>query len=189
MGHRHTLITMLTVLFSSACAFTPQAVTVQPRLDGLSASDAGHERSIVVTVSDQRAHAPAIAGSPWTTSGEMEVAVRNTLEEGLRQLGFTIAAAPGDGSAELRVEIRSLGYRIQSGFWTSTLQSECATEGACMAGGQKSYQQLYRSTYDEAIWGIPTHSLNERSASQALSQSLRSLITDPSLISCLVEAQ
>ncbi len=193
MTHRKVWIGMAALLLLAGCAFTPHRVAVNSTLR-LATNEAAKDVKVRVVAKDARpgtpgAHASTVGPSTqWPVDDDVSPSVLGAVEDGLRQLGFTIPEADDTEGAVLQVEMRSLGYSLQSGFWAATLTTECAIKAACGTATPPAYEQLYRGSHAEPLLGLRTESRDARAVEGAVSAALRSLLTDPSLISCLLES-
>lgn len=193
MNHQSHWLSTLALLLLAGCAFTPHTVAIHPKLH-LTTNEAAKDVKVRVVARDARpgtpgTHASAVGpATQWPVSDGLAATILHTVEDGLQQLGFTIAK-PGEAEGGvLHVEVRSLGYSLQSGFWAATLTTECAVKAACGTATPPAYEQLYRGAHAEPLLGLRTHASDERAVEGAVNNSLRSLLTDPSLISCLIES-
>jgi uncharacterized lipoprotein len=153
-----TIQTCTLVLFASVatgCAFTPQAIELQPKLN-VTESCIGNGRAVFVNVVDERTRktlgtrGPGV-GADLTLKGNPRSIVRASISGGLARKGYaptteTVADAP-----ELRVQIRDLDYEVRSGFWAGSLRTECNLKAICMHGRVNRYQSLYTGKFESSI--------------------------------------
>lgn len=179
----------IVVLFSG-CAFTPQAVVIQPKVDGPS-SDVGKNRELPLTVMDERprqtigTRGARGVGAEMTIDGNLASIVRNALAEGLAMQKFRVSAASGNAQSELRVEIRNLDYGITVGFWAGALKVDVGLKAICSRGGSRPYEMFYRGEHTESVQVVQSPEANNAYVSSAVSTAVNSLLKDEQLMKCL----
>jgi hypothetical protein len=132
--------------------------------------------------------APGDGGAEITTAQDLATVVNGSLSTGLRQLRFQPTDQPAPNTPELRVEIRSLDYKVSQGFWSGGLVVDVAMKGICIIGNTRPYEQIYRGSHQENIQVVQSQSQNEEYINSALTRALEALLGDARLTSCLAGA-
>lgn len=178
------------VIALSGCAFTPQTITISPRLE-VATSRIGADHAVGLLVVDERLRQTLVTrtgrdmGAEMTIEGDLQAIVRNALADGLARQGFKPQAGAGPEGRDLRVEIRNLDYRLVAGFWAGTLRVEVGLKAICIRDRQWSYEQLHRGAFDKTVAVVQGQEANNAYVSQAVSKAVNSLLNDQQLIACL----
>ena len=183
------VVSILVVL--SGCAFSPQApVVVKPELAAHQGS-VGAGKTVYVSVVDERpskvlgTRGVRGVGAELTAADNFVDSVRDSVSQGLRDEGFTIAAeVPPDGRA-LKVEVRDLEYNVIMGFWSGTLRAQCALNAICQVGQTRPYDKLFRGEHEESVQVVQGTDANVRYINDAVSKAVNQLVDDPELSQCL----
>lgn len=177
------------VLSASGCAFQKQSIRLQPTVD-VAASSAGAGKSVMVSVSDERPHSTLGTrgvggiGEQLTLDSDLAATIKTAVVQGLQRQGF----AAGDSTQnELRVEIRSLDYAVNSGFWAGKLNVEFALKGICMKGDARPYEQMYRGEFHKNIQVVQGQDSNNQFVNQVVSQAVNALLNDANMTRCLAD--
>lgn len=178
------------VVLLSGCAFTPQAVVIQPKVEGPS-SNIGQNRDLPLTVVDERprqtigTRGARGIGADMTIEGNLSNIVRSALAEGLALQKFKAVTAGGSSASELRVEIRNLEYGVIVGFWAGTLKVDVGLKAICSRAGSRPYEMLHRGEHTESVQVVQSPEANNAYVSSAVSQAVNSLLKDEQLMKCL----
>lgn len=173
----------------SGCAFTPQAVSLAPRVD-IAVSQTGGGREVGVNVVDERPRktlgtvAPGNTGADISLEGDLVDTVRQAVSDGLGRMAFKPRASRGLPK-ELRVEIRNLDYTVIRGFWAGTLRVDAGLKAVCMHGMARPYEKLHTGEFVESVQVVQPKEANAKYISDALSSAVNSMLKDPELLSCL----
>ena len=184
------LIVVLASFLVTACALTPQSVTLRPKVE-VAATSLGQGRTVGVTVVDERPRSivgyrgVGTMGATITTAGDPPSAVQAALADGLRRHGFNPVMGQVPEGRELRVEIRGLDYTLSQAVFGSTLRTESTLKGICVIGSTRPYEGTYRGEYEESIHIVPSDSANEEYLNLVLSRAIQRLFQDTQLIQCL----
>lgn len=180
------------ILFLSACAVTPQKVSIAPDVN-VQASDAGNGQELLLTTVDERT-STAIGtrgisgfGAEITSETDVVTVVKQEIKNGLIAQNFKVLDFARDTNKELRVEIRNIEYKLTPGIFTGTLRAGTAIKGICLNNGQRTYEQLYRGGSEEQVLVAQFAEENAAHINKALSESISNLLKDTALISCLAE--
>jgi len=189
---RGTWLVAALSLAASGCAFTPQAVMLNPNLDA-PASSVGKGRSVAVNVVDERPKTTLGTrgvrgiGADITLKNDLPQVVQASVSDGLRKQGFTVVPEHAADGREMRVEIRALEYEVTSGFWSGSLRTGCTLKGACIIGTTRPYEQVYRAEFQESIQVVQGDEANEKYINDVLSKALYGLLNDSRLSQCLAK--
>ncbi len=188
------IIPLAIVLIFSGCAFAPQAVLLKPDVN-IRSGNIGSNKPIILNVIDERTkttlgtRAPNL-GADLTIEGDIVETVSDSLSKGLLAQGFQITKSSDEGTTkpkELRVELRSLEYRVIRGFFSGTLKTESAMKGICIVDLLRPYEKLYRGAHEESIQIVQTEASNNKYINIALSHTINNLLSDSSLLKCLAK--
>lgn len=189
---RSWILLIVSVLLSSGCAYTSQAVTLKPEIQPPSVS-IGQGKPVLLTVVDERPRSTLGTrgvrgvGAEITVAGDLTGTVRNSLADGFQHQGFKPTSDKPTDGRELRVEIRNLDYRVTQGFWSGTLNTECGLKATCIIGSARPYEQLYRGEFEESIQFAQTAEANEKYINSAVSRAINLLLQDSRLSRCLAQ--
>jgi uncharacterized lipoprotein YajG len=188
---RLAAVVMFVTVLSSGCAFAPhKSVVINPELS-VKESAMGQGQKIWTNVVDERPRSTlgtrVVRGvvSEISVEGDLRVAIRNSVADGLRRQGFSPVDTRLSDDRELRVEIRNLDYTVFRGFWAGTLRTECGLKAVCLLGSSRPYENLYRGEFQESIQVIQPEEANERYINSAVSSAINALLLDPQLMRCL----
>ena len=179
----------MTVLLATGCAFTPQQAELNPTLD-IASSDIGNNAKIFLTVQDERIDTSLGrrgtaygAAAEISTNQDLSVVVRTQIEDGLRTQGFHVT---DENQADnfLTVEIRALEYSTSTGFWTGGVHIKGALKGHATSS-ESEMEKMYRYEKEERVAFVPGAETNERWINEALSETLKQLLTDSELLNFL----
>lgn len=182
-------VLLLSVLSLSACAFQKQAIRLQPVVN-VPQSEIGAGKLTMISVVDER---PRVTlgtrgvggmGEQLTVEGDLGRIVQSAIAEGLQRQGFNI-----DGPLEnqLRVEIRSLDYSVNSGFWAGKLNVEFLLKGVCVKNGARPYEQIYRGEYRTNVQVAQGAEANNSYVNDAVNSAINALLGDRQLMQCLAQ--
>jgi uncharacterized lipoprotein len=188
-----TWITVIALAsLTTGCAFTAQAVKLQPQIQ-VTESSRGRGHPVQVTVVDERPRSTLGTrgargvGAELTVEGDLVNIVRSSISDGLKRQGFIPTRDKTPDGRELRVEIRNLDYGVTVGFWAGSLRTECGLKGICIQGDRRPYEQLHRGEYHESVQVVQTAESNNVYVNAALSKALNALLQDQPLSACLAE--
>jgi uncharacterized lipoprotein YajG len=173
----------------SGCAFTAQRVNLAPQVR-VSGSGIGEGRTVFVRSVDERtSNVLGVRGGQGIgaeiTADDVEGVVNRSLIDGLRQIGFQPTLQRVGGAPELRVEIRTVEYKITTGFWAGGLDANVALKAICIVGEARPYERLHRGHHEETILVVQSASQNELYINSALSRAIESVLADRELMTCL----
>lgn len=180
------------VCITSGCAFTPQAIVVQPLVQ-VAPSDVGGGRALYVNVVDERpskalgVRGAQKVGAELTIQGELSDQIAQTLRTELQKQKFAPAAAPTTDARELRVEIRNLSYDVIVGLWQGTIRVECGLKAICQLGMTRPYEQFYRGTLEEGSQFVKSDATNNVYVNRVISSAISQMLEDHQLLQCLAQ--
>lgn len=186
------ILVVALVTLTTGCAFTAQAVKLQPEIQ-LAQSSLGRGRPVQVTVVDERPRSTlgtrgaSGVGAELTVEGDLPAIVRSSITDGLKRQGFIPTTDKTLDGRELRVEIRNLDYSVTVGFWAGTLRTECGLKAICIRGASRPYEQLHRGEFQESVQVVQGEEANNLYVNAALSKALNALLQDHRLSACLAE--
>ena len=180
---RIKLLLIISVLFASACAYSPQKIAINPQLT-LDGEVYGQGRVVEVLVEDQRAD--QVIGSRGgaypdtsviTPSNDISKAIADTTKNGLRQQGFVLDV-PQPPAASVKVIIDTLSYENDKESVTAkvNLTSILRLE---LSVANKTYSSQYKSTSTQQLVVSPGAEKNERMINEVLAQTLQRALLDP----------
>jgi uncharacterized lipoprotein YajG len=176
-------------VLASGCAFQKQAIHLQPTVS-VPTSSIGAGKLTMVSVSDERPHSTLGTrgvggiGEQLTLSDDLVSTIKSAVSEGLQHQGFVTT---GPMENQLRVEIRSLEYGVNSGFWAGKLNVEFLLKGICIKGNARPYEQMYRGEFHKNVQVVQGESSNNVYVNQVVSQAINALLTDASMTRCLAQ--
>ena len=187
------LASVLTVALLTGCAFTPQAVEVQPKIY-VPEMSTGKGRVVYVNVVDERSRQTlgtrgAGMGAELTIKGNLRSIISSSISGGLARQGFAPTPEIVAGARELRVEIRELDYEVKTGFWAGSLRTQCNLKGFCKQGAAALYENHHQGVFQSSIQVVQSEERNNQFVSDAVSRALDSLLADEKLMGCLASEQ
>lgn len=176
---------------AAGCAFQPhKPVVINPEL-AVKPKAIGQNKALLVNVVDERPRSTLGTrgvrgvGAEIGVDGDIRVPIRRAVSDGLKQHGFSPAAAQVSDGRELRIEIRNLDYGITQGFWAGTLRTECGLKAVCIVGNARPYEQLYRGEFQTSLQVVQPEDANERYINSAVTDAVNAMLNDDALMQCL----
>jgi len=175
------------VVTVSACAYVPQKATIRPHVR-YTPSTVGQDKTVSVRVIDERptsslghrGNAYGVAARITTDQNVAEV-FRKAIFKGLLANGFQPVGYDRSSPRQLQVQIRSLRYSTETGFWTGGVQSRAAVQAQAASPGH-DYLKFYRFADKERVVFVPTASHNTQMIDQAVDGVLQKMFSDPQLL-------
>jgi uncharacterized lipoprotein YajG len=189
--HIRLIITMVTTIALSACAFTNQKADIKPELQ-VYASNIGQGKTVGVLIADERdtqdlgnrGSALISKGAKISTDQNLAEVFRQAVFDGLKAKGFTATDNSNSPDRQLKVEIRSLSYSTSTGFWTGGVDTKAAIK-AIVTNSGVTYENMYRSANEERVVFVPTADHNTELLNKVVTDVLSKLFDDQSLLSAL----
>jgi uncharacterized lipoprotein YajG len=186
-------LSILAFALASGCAFTPQAIDLQPKVF-VAENAIGKGRVVFVNVVDERprktlgTRGPGM-GADLTLKGDLSSILRSTIIGGLTRQGFSPTRESVPGATELSVEIRDLEYEVRSGFWAGSLRTECNLKGICKRESAVPYKNRYNGKFESSIQVVQSEERNNQFVNTAVSKALDALLNDKKMMECLAGDQ
>ncbi len=178
-------------VFTLGCAWVPQnaRLKISP---GATASEVGRGVKVAVKVHDRRPI--SVLGhrgmdsqyAAITTTQNLTLLFRDALIEGLARKGFNAADFDGEPGRVLTVEIHKVEYSTDLDFWRGVAKAE-ALLTAWMSKDGVRFEQNYQGRRKEKAVESPRASTNERLLNEAISEAVRGLLEDQSLLRFMAE--
>lgn len=174
-------------LWLSACAFSPQQLTIKPELDRAIESYGGG-RTLSVLVEDLRVDkALGTRGGVYentsviTLANNLETAIATVAMERLAEEGFVVSSGQSDvGSATVKIIIHSLNYDVPKDSMVKKVFLVAALSVEASHGDTK-YIGQYKTESEHPTIITPTMKKNERMVNDVLSDTLIRLFNDRKL--------
>lgn len=173
---------LIAVALLTACAQSPQRITVAPTLT-MTGEMTGNGRAIIVSASDQRA-SKVLGSLGGVYSNTATLTIGNNLEHALMQAANGLLAAqgyvvnsPDPGALQLNIVAEKISYEKleqQVGTavkLTATLRAEVSKQGETFTGRYTSESE-YRSVTS------PSQEENEKYVNDLLSETLKRMFAD-----------
>ncbi len=180
----YKLFSSLLLLTLSACAYSPQQITINPSID-TDAESYGQGRSVNVTVEDVRQNkALGSRGGIYketsiiTLANDMGAAITRAAQAKLATQGFSVNA--GESDASMKIMIEELLYDVPESNIGKQVNLR-AVMSVEVAAGNESYTGRYRTNSERQTVVTPSMSKNEELINQLLSDTLVRLFSDPKL--------
>lgn len=181
------LLVSLSALLLTACALSPQQVTIRPTLEK-SNSNIGEGRTLFIEVVDSR-ESSAIGSrggmykstSLITLANDLPTAIRDVASKQFREMGFVVQAAPG-ASADIRIFVDKLSYSDPE---TSAVGFDVSLESVLRVEARQNrdvYNGRYQVKTNRTYATVPGRDRNEEMINEVLSGSLQRLFNDPKLL-------
>ena len=179
------LLLSLALVLLSACAYSPQQITIEPRID--TGGDAyGNGRAIAVSAEDAREQ--KVLGtrggvykdtSTITVANDMVQAIARAAQAKLATLGFNVNS--DQPSASMNVVVEQLSYDVpDKGGLGKTIDLKCALRVDVKAGSE-SYSGHYRTSAQQEALMTPSMASNQQMINKLLSDTLARAFTDPKM--------
>lgn len=174
----------LFILLVSACAYSPQQVTIRPDI-GMDGEPYGNGRSITVTASDERANKTLGSRggvyeetSVITIGNDMTQAIVNATKAKLATQGFNVNAQPGD--ADLDVVVEELVYDIEEKGVIKNVTLRCLVRVDIKAGTE-NFSGRYKTGSGQEVAFYPNMEKNEELINKVISDTLARALSDAKL--------
>jgi len=185
----HSAILVLNAVFFAGCAWVPQTVTINPRLN-VPSSNVGKGAAVTVNVLDLRAspttghRGVGSKGAEITVDPDLGPVFQRKLAEGLTQLGFKVVPFNGQSPRLLRVEIKNLEYTSEMEFWQGTVKTKASIQAYSRAG-DAVYNRTYVAEKQQKAQEAPGAKTNEQLLNAVVSDVLEQLLGDQRLLALL----
>ena len=180
------LVCLLAVL--SACALSPQTVTIEPALQVEQAQAIGQGRTLALEVVDSRPN--AIIGkrggvypetSSISTTGDITPNIWRAVSAVLSDYQFSVVEGDADGSLKMKVVIESIDY-VASGGSRVTGVTTSAVVGVVCVNGTREFTGRYRGNTSRDIFITPDTEDNQKLINETLAKVLDRVVSDEKLL-------
>ena len=180
------LVCLLAVL--SACALSPQTVTIEPALQVEQAQAIGQGRTLALEVVDSRPS--AIIGkrggvypetSSISTTGDITPNIWRAVSAVLSDYQFSVVEGDADGSLKMKVVIESIDY-VASGGSRVTGVTTSAVVGVVCVNGTREFTGRYRGNTSRDIFITPDTEDNQKLINETLAKVLNRVVSDEKLL-------
>jgi uncharacterized lipoprotein len=192
--HHNRLLTLITGLIITACALSPQTVTIYPTLQ-LPSRDVGRGRTIALEVIDARpSQSFGVRGGIYretsviNPSGEIKVPVRNALATALRNYRFAVALPDVSAPLAMTVTIEDIRYTPSGAPLVNEVRANLALKALCR-DGTRQYTGRYTARTSKQVLTAPSAEDNEEIINTVLSKGLESMMTDQGLLDFLRDSE
>lgn len=180
---RNSLLGFLCVLLS-ACAFSPQQLTINPRI-AMDGEQYGMGRSIAVSASDERTD-PTLGSrggiykdtSVITIANDMPQAIVNAVKAKLATQGFNVN--PQQSDADMSVVVEQLAYEVPEQSVVKQVDLRCVVRVDIRAGSEH-FTGRYRTSASQEMLFNPDMSRNQEMVNKVLSDTLARAFSDGKL--------
>jgi uncharacterized lipoprotein len=178
-------LTLLILALLTACAYSPQQITINPSV-AVDTQAYGNGRGVSVSVIDARS--TQVIGSRGgaykntsliTITNSITEAIAKAAQASLVTQGFNVNSSDAE-VASLKISIEKLSYELpeqsvgKKVLLTAVLSLEASSGG-------KTYTGRYRTNSEKQTVVTPTMASNEKMINTLLSDTLERLFTDPKL--------
>jgi uncharacterized lipoprotein len=178
-------LVIIIALFSTACAYSPQQITVNPQVD-MTAEDYGNGRAVNVVVEDSRANKSLGSRggiykdtSLITISNSLTDAITRAAEASLAVQGFTVNSNDPN-AATIKIIVDELSYDVPEQSVGKKVLLAAVLKLEATASGE-SYSGKYKTNSDRQTVVTPTMGRNQNMINTLLSDTLNRLFSDPKL--------
>jgi uncharacterized lipoprotein YajG len=186
------IVVCVTFVGLSGCAFAPQKATIDPHVQYMQ-SNVGAGKAVSVSVIDERSsknlgHRGTAYGAAASITTDQNVAAvfQRAIFNGLAANGFRPLDYNSSVPRQLQVQIRTIRYSTQEGFWTGGITTKAAIQVRAQSHGH-DYLKFYRYADHERVVVVPTASHNAQLINEAVDGVLKKMFSDPSLMMALSE--
>jgi uncharacterized lipoprotein len=180
-----------TIVLLTACASSPQFVTLRPNVD-LAGQRIGNGNPVEVTVQDSRANTViGYRGGVYENSGKISAgndvaqAVEQAIRARLAAQGFAVNVGSGTQATRLTINIDSLTYNTRTELmkYDVTVEAQLSAQVDIGTGtGTETYSGRYTTKESEVFISSPNTQDNEALINRALSGSVNRVFEDPKIM-------
>lgn len=175
------LAAILASLLVSACALSPQTITVAPLL-AVAPENIGQGQTVNVVVQDNRKDGTIGSrggvynqSSTIRSSNDVADAIRAQVESGLAAQGYVLTGT--EAGNLLRVGIDQLSYVVPEGAVATSADITVVLRVSAQRDG-KQFETTYRSAVNHRFPVSPTATQNEKWINEALTETLARFFAD-----------
>lgn len=178
---------ILLALALPACAITKMEAKINPTVD-IAESNIGQGRTVALTVIDERPTKDlgkrAAMGAEIEMKDDIATIFQEKIGEGLRRNGFAVVNGTAPGAATLRIDVRSLDYDVNVGWWTGGIDVSASMK-AQAKGAREEYERMYRSNKEDRVVFVPGAKGSNERINTVVSELMRQLLEDRKLLEVL----
>jgi uncharacterized lipoprotein len=182
---------LLLAVFTAACAYSPQRITLEPRLT-VTGEAYGNGRPIIVTGSDQRQNrvVGAVGGvygssATITVANNLEAALASAANALLASKGFVVNS-PDPSALQLTIVVEEISYTPVEAPVGSDVKLRTVLRAEVTKGGE-SFSGRYQSESQHKSVTKPDAEHNQEWFNELLSNTLTRMFDDPKLRAFLVQ--
>ena len=177
----------LTILFlTTGCAYTAMDAKITPSAQ-VAESTIGAGRMVGVTVVDERPTRDignrSSVGGKIKMNDDLAVIYQGVIVDGLRKKGFDAKPGTLKDAPNLKVEIRSLAYQFDAGWWT--VGSRVDSSFKAIVNGTVPYERLYRADDENRGAFAAGAKDNNKQLNEVVNSTLRQMFEDQKLMEVL----
>ena len=173
------------------CAHSPQQLTVQPQINK-PLNPVAQQQPVAVQVQDTRqSKILGTRGGIYPDSSNITIsdstlpAVRQQVENALRQLGFNVVPQGTPNANSLTLNLSDLSYQSPKSSVYVTQADISATFVAEARNMNKNYQGRYSSSLQQRFGYAPNEQTNTQLVTDVMSDALTRVFQDPAIIQIL----
>lgn len=173
------------------CAHSPQQLTVQPQINK-PLNPVAQQQPVTVQVQDTRqSKILGTRGGIYPDSSNITIsdstlsAVRQQVENALRQLGFNVVPQGTPNANSLTLNLSDLSYQSPKSSVYVTQADISATFVAQARNMNKNYQGRYSSSLQQRFGYAPNEQTNTQLVTDVMSDALTRVFQDPAIIQIL----
>ena len=173
------------------CAHSPQQLTVQPQINK-PLNPVAQQQPVTVQVQDTRqSKILGTRGGIYPDSSNITIsdstlpAVRQQVENALRQLGFNVVPQGTPNANSLALNLSDLSYQSPKSSVYVTQADISATFVAEARNMNKNYQGRYSSSLQQRFGYAPNEQTNTQLVTDVMSDALTRVFQDPAIIQIL----
>lgn len=184
--YRLSVIVLMAAL--TACALSPQKVTIRPDIDLSDVNTVGNDATVSLETIDNRpSRVIGTRGGVYASTSEISTAedirtpIRTELTEALQQMGYQVVASGQASDSVLKIFVDAIEYEVQEGNVTDVIEIAVTLRAVCKAGNRE-YTGRYRSTRSREAMTKPKPEENAAMINAAMSHVLKRVLTDQQLL-------
>ena len=192
---RSSVLVLVLCAAVQGCAYSPQQLTPQPLIPGNTLQAIGHGQAVTVRFVDARSsEVLGTRGGLYPDSSTVSVSKADLLpkmqtqaEAAVRLLGFTPSVAENDSAPKLILTLHDLSYQAPKGSLYVTKTSVGAVLTVEVEHSGSRYSGRYVSSIEQDFVETPDETQNNQWISDALSDVLQRVFTDPAVTKLLAQ--
>lgn len=173
----------------SGCAVTSMEAKIAPQIN-FAQSDIGKGTRVAVNVLDERPTKDvgkrAAMGAKIKMTEDLSAIIQTAVFEGLRRKGFEPVAG-ADAPSNLKIEIRSLAYDMDTGWFTGGVNVDASMKAVAKGSGEP-YERFYRSGDNDRVVFIPGAKENNKKLNAMVDNVLQQMFDDQKLLEVLASS-